>query len=417
MSNIINQIINIFDQFAKRKIPFIALRGYEFLLNRKPPLPNDIDLLIPLSALNRVKEIFIKCGYFSTKSPGHIGFGKIIGDHKVAFDFQIDFIREKNIPYLNFQSARKDVSFANGIPILCGEKLAFHLIIHSLLGRSFFLNDYKQKILEIYKTKEPDLLNSLLQEIFTKKISGTVIRKIKEKKFSDLENKKFRFLIFVFIKNPRLLLKFISYIRYRMIKKFRFGKVISFIGLDGSGKTTIANMLVDELKKNGFKAKYKYMGRKKNHFLPMHKVSKIVGVSKIQKKKEPSKLYLTTRELIYSLDLLMRYCFTILPRILTGTNIVCDRYAYDLFLDKYFGFCSYILLRFFYPRPSMLFFLDVDEEEIINRKNEYSRKTRQHFLHRLMEVEKLFGGRRIISKKKQETLACVYKLTLSSILK
>ena len=413
----INEIVRVFDLLSLKEIPFIALRGYDFLWNSTAKSHNDIDLLIPKSALSKTKDLFIELGYFSVSSPGHIGYGKINDDKKIAFDFQIDFIRQRNIPYLDFKSALKDNSVVNGIPILSGEKLAFHLIVHSLLGRGYLLSDYKRKILEIYKAKTPDRLKPLLKNIFGEIISDRIIQKIKEKKFTDLENKKFRYLIYAILNNPRLLLKFSSYINFRLYKKIKPGKVISFIGLDGTGKTTAANMLVDKFKKCGLRAEYRYMGRKKNHFLPMHKVSKIAGVSEIQTKKQPTKLYLITRELIYFLDFSMRYYFTILPRILSGTSIVCDRYAYDFFLDKYFSSFSYLLLRFFYPRPHLLIFLDVDEDEIIRRKNENGRNTRHHYLNRLLVVKRLFNGKRIIAKGKKETLEYVCEHAFPLILK
>jgi thymidylate kinase len=412
-----NEIIRVLDILSQRKIPFIVLRGYEFLWSKTHKLYNDIDLLIPKSAISKTNEIFRELNYFSINSPGHIGYGKIKGDYKIAFDFQIEYIRQRNMPYLRYNYAAEDVSIVDGIPILTGEKLAFHLIVHSLLGRGYFLTEYKNKIYEIYESQDPNQLKSLLVKIFGHEITKRILQKIEEKKIDDLENKRLQYFIYTISNNLPLIFKFASYLRFRLFNKLKTGRVISFIGLDGSGKTTVANMLVKKLKNNGFKAEYKYMGRKKAHFFPMHKVSTIVGVSKIHKKKRPSKLYLITRELIYFLDLSMRYYLTIFPRIISGTSIVCDRYAYDFFLDKYFSPFSSFLYRFLYPRPNILIFLDVSEEEIIKRKNEYSSKIRNHYLSRLLEVKKIFHAKRVVAKGKNETLQNVYEQTLPLVLK
>ena len=413
----INEILKVLNFLARKKIPFVVLRGYDFLWSCKAKLYNDIDLLIPKHALSRTNEIFREFEYFSINSPGHIGYGKILGGTIIAFDFQIDYIRQRNIPYLDYKSALEDVSIVNGIPILTGEKLAYHLIVHSLLGRGYFIDEYKNKIIEIYANRTPQQLKCLLKKFFGEKITEKIIKKIEEKNISDLENKKILYFINTILTNYPFLFKFIPYIQFRLYNKLKFGKVVSFIGLDGSGKTTIANMLVKRLNNTGIKAEYKYMGRKKAHFLPMHKISGFAGVSKIQKKKRPSRIYLITREFIYFLDLSMRYWLTILPRTIKGTSIVCDRYAYDFFLDKYFSSFSNFLLRFLYPRPHILIFLDTNENQIIQRKNEYSRKTRQYYLERLLEVKKLFNAKRIVSKGKKETLESVYEQILPVVLK
>ena len=139
-------------------------------------------------------------------------------------------------------------------------------------------------------------------------------------------------------------------------------------GVDGSGKTTQAKMLVDRLKKNGYETMYVqpvyvlldliHLGKEdKNSVSPRR-----ARVSEISNKK----LSIMRRALMG----LFGYLYALVTYIFikfTSRNkiIVCDRYFYQFFFDL-FGNWSESIIKFF-PRPDIAFFLDGDLDLFYSR--------------------------------------------------
>lgn len=115
-------------------------------------------------------------------------------------------------------------------------------------------------------------------------------------------------------------------------------------------------------------------------------------------KRRPSRLYLTIRSLAYYLDYLARYVTRILPLKIKGVVVLCDRYAYDMYLDGNTVPFSKILLEKLYPNPDLLIWLHADEDEIMRRKDEYDRETRRSYLNRLTEVAQIYEARQVHSE-------------------
>jgi len=210
------------------------------------------------------------------------------------------------------------------------------------------------------------------------------------------------------------------------------GKLVCFIGIDGSGKSTLSKMLYEHLKKRNIKCKHVY-GR----LLPKLTKPIFIIAQKIFLKKSKSnyKLYSKTKQdiikkhgflsKIYTYLLLFEYFWLILFKIriplALGYMIVCDRYVYDTVINDfpvttYREKCivSWINKIFeFAPYPDITFLVDVPEDVAMNRKDdipdiEYVKEKRNlynNLIHKSFRNIKLIDG----TLKKNEIFRTILK--------
>jgi thymidylate kinase len=171
------------------------------------------------------------------------------------------------------------------------------------------------------------------------------------------------------------------------------GKIICFIGIDGSGKTTLAKFLVTELQKRGKRISYIY-GRyeprlirfimsfaKMIFFRKKDMFDDYTDYSKTKKNAIKNHLWLAA---IYQRALLLEYYiqFTYrigIPLYISKKNVVFDRYIFDTIVTDLAIDFNYsaddidrILTSIFhvFPLPDVLFMIDVPVETAFKRKND-----------------------------------------------
>ena len=190
------------------------------------------------------------------------------------------------------------------------------------------------------------------------------------------------------------------------------GILICFIGIDGSGKTTLAKALVDMMEKRNINAKYVYNISKPFITKPLTIIAKLLllhgkDMNNNYSEYRSTKSTLLKKPLLsslYQLFLLIDYAFQVFLKVkiplLFGKCVVCDRYLYDTIID--FGvYLDYpnkevktILGKYLrlFPKSDLVFFIDVQEEIAFQRKDdtpsvEYLKERRKFYL----DVGKEFG--------------------------
>lgn len=168
--------------------------------------------------------------------------------------------------------------------------------------------------------------------------------------------------------------------------------LITFSGVDGSGKTTHAKLLSQAIRENGKNVRYVHMiewslVNKLGRFL-----SKLAGDngesgSPGQKMKQFKPFVL----LATFFDVLYFYIFEFYVVRLQGNVLICDRYFFDLGVQAaYRGIMGKNIERFYWrlvPRPDHCFLLDVDPHSSKSREGEhdisYYEEKRDMYLERV----------------------------------
>jgi len=203
------------------------------------------------------------------------------------------------------------------------------------------------------------------------------------------------------------------------------GMLICFIGIDGSGKTTIAKNVSEKLKENGIECQYLYgrvnpvvsrflmwVGRK---FLLKRKKRSIFHEYNeyTTQKKRVLKSNIFSKTFIYSLlfDQVIQANIKIKPYLLVKKIVICDRYIFDTVITDISANLDYsgdetinLINKLFrmVPKPDAIFLIDVPEEIAYSRKNDvphinYLKERRNLYLNvtKAFEVTTLDGTKSI----------------------
>lgn len=174
------------------------------------------------------------------------------------------------------------------------------------------------------------------------------------------------------------------------MKEFSKAKLICFTGIDGSGKTTLAKFLVEELRRRGIRVRYIYGRYQPIISKPAVILGKLLlarGIDIKEYKDYSNNKRLVAQKHPYSLVLyqnflMLDYYIQLLIKIIIpikfGIAIVCDRYVYDTIINdmpraqnnfddikRMTEICFKIA-----PKPDISFLIDVPENLAFARKND-----------------------------------------------
>lgn len=160
--------------------------------------------------------------------------------------------------------------------------------------------------------------------------------------------------------------------------------IITFSGLDGTGKTTYAEMVADHMRKSGKKCRRFHVIRDSlSHFFT-HKV--VGGISKKAKQTAESGLRDNGGSLVSGIFAFVKKCFLLVDILLFNICygrlkgkeddiLVADRYFYDeLVQARYLGISGRLFSRVYEKliiKPDVAFFVELAPEKAYNRKSEY----------------------------------------------
>lgn len=208
--------------------------------------------------------------------------------------------------------------------------------------------------------------------------------------------------------------------------------IIYFMGIDGSGKTTLSNNLVKKLKSGGKNVKYLYGRFRPILVTPLKIISRLFiyknntefkNYSKYSKVKasfsKKHKILVRIYAGICIVDYILFTCLNVIYKYLSADYIIVDRYVCDLVVTL--SIASDLkeneilfLLNFFhkiFPFPTHTFFIDIDEDTAFQRKDDIQslrflkERKDKYFLFKTYYKFKILDGLR----RKEQLLDDVFK--------
>lgn len=400
--------ISLLNQLKKSDIAYALIRNFDCLINRQKFNEKDVDALICKKDKQKIFETMRKKGFkklLICPSAGHYGFVKYITGHFLSFHLHAGGISGSSINYMDAESVLLRRKEKNNLFILSEEDQLLALILHSFLDSCSFREKYRQQINHlIRKALDFDYVYKKLSEISSNAFAKRITEYILQKKYKKLENLRERFRKKFYYGNKKRILLLLktnlhkyAWALWRLTKN---APLVSFIGMDGAGKTTMTNMLKEKLDNSLITSSLIYTGRGRNNILPIQffgrKYQKIVNDrNKAARKNSDTeisfkkKIICTLAAPLFALDLFLRYWLIIWPKRKIKQIILTDRYSTDILLMANVPFFLKSALHIFFPKPQKIIYLYHDLQVLKRRKKDHS-------LFDLKRQQKLF---RKINKK------------------
>ena len=417
----IDFIRKILNEFDENNIQYCILRNYEFLTGEPYPVES-MDTVVAKSDLPKVDYILNKNGFIKRRqqfSLQHKAYFKLINLQKVSFDIQVGGVHWNDMCYLNEiilkNRVKKDFFY-----VPSDNDYFVMLLIHSILGKRYFKSKY-QKILFSLDTDKEYVIGHLAR-IFNKSVAKNLYKLVKNNTFDKI--KPYQLALYFILKKPqRIATSTALLLRWLHWKRFlRLSPLISFIGPDGAGKSTVVSELQKYLKNSGKNTVTVYMGRGRSHLLPItilgrkyksREKKKDFNAGKQTSRKNRSLLY-TFAAPLFTLDLFLRYYLTILPKRMKKNIVITDRYCSDITLMKHVPLSFKKILLKLFPKPTISVFLYNEPETLHQRRPEEPVKE----LERQMNIFNKFRySLRLKTTNKEEDFGKVINFISSKLLR
>jgi len=330
-----------------------------------------------------------------------VGRDEIGGLLQIKIDF---FVRSEiyGIQFLSAQEMLADARDHNGVAVVADhvlvlDKWLFHLLVGKALGAK-----YDATFAAIAQDRPTPLIASL-SRLLPQIRAAALVDALAEGKGSTLvlpKSERRRALRRLWrAQGARALRRSLRFAAYRLRDRLRpHGVFLSISGPDGAGKTTVIDMVIAQVEAIFGKGNIHYA-----HFRPtlLPRIAEVAKKARAvetvdenydqpHRAKPSGVLGSTARLAYYWLDYLGGYMRSVRPVLKRREVILFDRYYYDMIADS---FRSRIALPMPFlrlmgrllPLPQHAFFIQVDPDEILRRKQELT-------MERIIELNGRYGA-------------------------
>lgn len=372
-----------FLNLEKKGIFYTILRNYDFISNDE--YSGEIDLLIERKNLRKLKKELDKNPFcHKTKATIDLTHPLMVlvkGEDFICFlDFQVDGVGYCGAPILRefflLENSKREKSFF----VLNDSSYLLMLFVHNFIFKreKNYFNKYKEEFYKIFgKTHKEELIKELTK-IFNNEISTEIIDLFSKKKLNKISDMKRKLILMHLLKNPlhvfRIIyskgIRFLNYFDiwsfFYFLNIFEYAPLVSFVGTDGSGKSTLGKRLKKELD----------LMEIDNKIVSAGAFSRIKLIKKVQKeysKKIGSLKENNTRSIM---EIITRFLLQIPTQLKIiylrkkGVLVITDRYIYDLItLFGAKGFWRYFV-KTFSQKPTRIFYIHANPKSIYSRNKE-----------------------------------------------
>ncbi len=409
----------VFDSWNENQVLWCIVRNYEFLAEKQFYEGGDLDVLVRKEHVDTAQQVLLKTGFIrlviSPFSP-HRAYVKYVPEcqRMISIHFHIDDVHGPHLAYFpgnQLFSRRKKIK-NYFVPDDCDYYCL--LLLHCILNKGTFTEKYIDRIKKLVKKCRPQEVEKRLTFALGERWAKVVSSR------SDLTPH---------INRIKRYFQLRSFHRYMWItygscawgltKVFAPCPLVSIIGMDGAGKTTVTQNIEEIFKKSLVKCTVLYTGRGKGNVLPIQAIGRRVKtkVDRAENNGESrwTKVLRTMAAPVFALDLWVRYWFKIFPKRMRMHIVITDRYASDILLMKHVPQFLKNLLFLVMPKASETVYLYNKPEVLHKRKPD-------HDLEDLKRQEKLFEtivakthATKVLSDTPEKTLNKVMEIVINKL--
>lgn len=387
---------SLFAGFSERSLRFAVLRNHENLPESVGGRDIDIlvhpdDMRVAISVITHIASLFGASYAKSYRDDMIVQFvlAKRL-DFSRVLQIKIDLLHNRQIFGIEFLSAEEmleDMRHHNGIPVVSEQvmlldKWSFHLLLGCPLNAK-----YDSMFAAIARSKSTSLMWSLAR-FLPRERAAELVAALAEGNGSKLVlgggERRLGLARLWAAQGVSAVSRSFRFVGFRLRDLFRpNGVFLSVSGPDGSGKTTVTDMVIEQLG-----AIYGEDAVHYAHFRPtmLPRIAEVAkkarAIEAVDKnydrphRAKPSGLVGSLARLAYYwLDYLVGYYRSVLPVLKRREVMLFDRYYYDMIADSFrsriaLPMPALLTMGHVLPLPSHAFFIQVDPDEIHRRKQE-----------------------------------------------
>ncbi len=381
----INLIRKVLQELERQEVRYCVLRNYTFLLEKRAVLSaseKSVDMVVSrkdLAAFEKIMNDFS----FSKRRPqfsrAHQAYFRIEDLEPISFDVQVGGVHWNDMCYLDEKLIVGNRVKKSFFFVPSDNDTFVMLLVHSILGKRYFKPEYQETVQQLSTTVDFNYVRSLFENTFGPGNAAELISLVKQNKFEEIIARKNRYIAAFLIRKKRMF-TFIP-LFFRWISWKRLGQpypLISIIGPDGAGKSTLVSALAEYLATQNRKVKVIYTGRGRGQLLPVAALGRKYKHAEKQRDSHRRpvrwrrKLLYTVSAPVFAADLGLRYLFQILPARRRRKIVITDRYCTDIWLMKHVPLAAKRFLLWFFPQPTLTFYLHNTPEVLHERREEES---------------------------------------------
>ena len=375
-------IRKVLEELERVGIKYCVLRNYDFLLEGRSDVAGSersVDMVVPSADFKRFNLLMHELGFLQRQnsfSLKHKAFFKIEDLVPISFDVQVGGVHWNDVCYLDERFVLGNRVRKGWFFVPCENDMFVMLLLHSVLGKRYFKPEYQKILLSLREKVDKDYVLKRLKDVFSGSLSSILFDLSLKGDFERIIALKNRY-VRSFISSSFVTFGLLS-LRWLWWKRKRVYPLISVIGPDGAGKSTMTQELKKYLDGQGKKTALVYTGRGRGQILPFGAIGRKYKSAEKQKDgiKKPilwrRKLLYVLAAPVFAFDLWLRYWFKIFPSRWSGKIVVTDRYCTDLMLMQHVPVWMKRSMMWFFPKPTLTFYLYNTPEVLHERREEES---------------------------------------------